>query len=209
VVDRRVTGGRRSTGQQLSAATDAPYLSIERDLVVMASDATRIGHFLRGQRLFPWHGPFLAGDRADEYAGLHATGAGRSALLNYIFFVRTFDLALGNRLCARPGTGRRIAIKSAEALEHMEKVDTLVVDKTGTLTEGKPKVTAIVPIAGLSESEILPLAASLERSSEHPLAAAIVTAARDRNASIQEPTDFASVRVAWWPRVRWGPRCRK
>src|ERR1035437_4195318 len=150
-------------------------------------------NFLRGQRLFPWHGPFLAGDRADEYAGLHATGAGRSALLNYIFFVRTFDLALGNRLCARPGTGRRIAIKPAEALEHMEKVDTLVVDKTGMLTEGKPRVTAIVPIAGLSESEILPLAASLERSSEHPLAAAIVTAARDRNASIQEPTDFASV----------------
>jgi len=91
------------------------------------------------------------------------------------------------------GAGAGVLIKSAEALEHMEKVDTLVVDKTGTLTEGKPKVTAIVPIAGLSESEILPLAASLERSSEHPLAAAIVTAARDRNASIQEPTDFASV----------------
>jgi Cu+-exporting ATPase len=86
-----------------------------------------------------------------------------------------------------------VLIKSAEALEHMEKVDTLVVDKTGTLTEGKPKVTAIVPAAGLSESEILPLAASLERSIEHPLAAAIVTAARDRNASIQEPTDFASI----------------
>ena len=91
------------------------------------------------------------------------------------------------------GAGAGVLIKSAEALERMEKVDTLVVDKTGTLTEGKPKVTAIVPAAGLSESEILPLAASLERSSEHPLAAAIVTAARDRNASIQEPTDFASV----------------
>ena len=91
------------------------------------------------------------------------------------------------------GAGAGVLIKSAEALEHMEKVDTLVVDKTGTLTEGKPKVTAIVPAAGLSESEVLPLAASLERSSEHPLAAAIVTAARDRNASIQEPTDFASV----------------
>jgi Cu+-exporting ATPase len=75
----------------------------------------------------------------------------------------------------------------------MEKVDTLVVDKTGTLTEGKPKVTAIIPAAGFSESEILPLAASLERSSEHPLAAAIVTAAQDRGASTQEPTDFASV----------------
>jgi Cu+-exporting ATPase len=91
------------------------------------------------------------------------------------------------------GAGVGVLIKSAEALERMEKVDTLVVDKTGTLTEGKPKVTAIVPAAGLSESEILPLAASLERSSEHPLAAAIVTAARDTNASIQEPTDFTSV----------------
>jgi len=91
------------------------------------------------------------------------------------------------------GAGAGVLIKSAEALERMEKVDTLVVDKTGTLTEGKPKVTAIVPTAGLSESEILSLAASLERSSEHPLAAAIVTAAQDRNAAIQEPTDFASV----------------
>ena len=75
----------------------------------------------------------------------------------------------------------------------MEKVNTLVVDKTGTLTEGKPKVTAIVPAAGLSESEILPLAASLERSSEHPLAAAIVAAAKDRELRSKEPTDFASV----------------
>jgi Cu+-exporting ATPase len=91
------------------------------------------------------------------------------------------------------GAGAGVLIKSAEALERMEKVDTLVVDKTGTLTEGKPKVITIVPAAGLSESEILPLAAGLERSSEHPLAAAIVTAARDRNTPIQEPTDFASV----------------
>jgi Cu+-exporting ATPase len=91
------------------------------------------------------------------------------------------------------GAGAGVLIKSAEALERMEKVNTLVVDKTGTLTEGKPEVTAIVAAAGLSQSEILTLAASLERSSEHPLAAAIVTAARNRNASIQEPTDFASV----------------
>lgn len=91
------------------------------------------------------------------------------------------------------GAGAGVLIKSAEALELMEKVDTLVVDKTGTLTEGKPKVTAIVAAAGLTESEILRLAASLERSSEHPLAVAIVTAARDRNASIQQASDFASV----------------
>ena len=91
------------------------------------------------------------------------------------------------------GAGAGVLIKSAEALERMEKVDTLVVDKTGTLTEGKPRVTAIVPSAGLSEPEILSLAASLERSSEHPLAAAIVIAARDRKASIQEVIDFESV----------------
>jgi len=91
------------------------------------------------------------------------------------------------------GAGAGVLIKSAEALELMEKVDTLVVDKTGTLTEGKPRVTAVVPAAGLTVSEILPLAASLERSSEHPLAAAIVAAARDNDASIQEAAEFASV----------------
>jgi Cu+-exporting ATPase len=91
------------------------------------------------------------------------------------------------------GAGAGVLIKSAEALERMEKVNTLVVDKTGTLTEGKPRVTAIVPATGLSEAEILPLAASLEKSSEHPLAAAIVMAAKDRGMATKEPTDFVSV----------------
>ena len=91
------------------------------------------------------------------------------------------------------GAGAGVLIKSAEALERMEKVNTLVVDKTGTLTEGKPKVTAIVPAAGLSEAQILPLAASLEKSSEHPLAAAIVIAAKNRGVEMEEPTDFISV----------------
>jgi Cu+-exporting ATPase len=84
-------------------------------------------------------------------------------------------------------------IKSAQALERLEKVDTLVVDKTGTLTEGKPRVTNIVPCAGLSESEVLSLAGGLEQSSEHPLAAAIVKAARDRNVSIQPASAFVSI----------------
>jgi P-type Cu+ transporter len=91
------------------------------------------------------------------------------------------------------GAGAGVLIKSAEALERMEKVNTLVVDKTGTLTEGKPRVTTIVPAAGLSEGEILPLAASLEKSSEHPLAAAIVMAANNRGVRTQEPTDFVSI----------------
>jgi Cu+-exporting ATPase len=75
----------------------------------------------------------------------------------------------------------------------MEKVDTLVVDKTGTLTEGRPKMIALVPAAGLSEADLMALAAGLEQSSEHPLAAAIVSAAKARNAAIQAATDFASI----------------
>jgi Cu+-exporting ATPase len=91
------------------------------------------------------------------------------------------------------GAGAGVLIKSAEALERMEKIDTLVVDKTGTLTEGKPRVTAVVPTEDLSEQDILPLAASLERSSEHPLAAAIVGAAKDHGLATEEPAEFESV----------------
>ena len=91
------------------------------------------------------------------------------------------------------GAGMGVLIKSADALERMEKVDTLVVDKTGTLTEGKPKVTGIVAAPGFSDAEILAWAASLERSSEHPLAAAIVAAAKVANAAIHDPTVFSSV----------------
>ena len=91
------------------------------------------------------------------------------------------------------GATAGILIKSAEALQRMEKVNTLVVDKTGTLTEGKPRVTSIVPVAGVAENDLLKLAASLERLSEHPLAAAIVAAAKAANVPIQDPADFASI----------------
>jgi Cu+-exporting ATPase len=85
-----------------------------------------------------------------------------------------------------------VLIKNAEALERMEKVDTLVVDKTGTLTEGKPKVTAIVTAPGFDEAELLRLAASLERASEHPLADAIVVAAQERNIALAKVLGFDS-----------------
>src|SRR5205085_7425637 len=81
---------------------------------------------------------------------------------------------------------------NAEALERMEKVDTLVVDKTGTLTEGKPKVVAVVPAAGFDEATILKLAASVERGSEHPLAAAIVAAAAERKLELAPVHGFDS-----------------
>ncbi len=91
------------------------------------------------------------------------------------------------------GAMEGVLIKSAEALELLEKVDTLVVDKTGTLTQGKPAVIAVRPAPGGTEAEVLALAASLEQSSEHPLAAAIVAAARERSLTLHKATEFASV----------------
>ena len=93
------------------------------------------------------------------------------------------------------GRGARagVLIKNAEALERLEKVDTLVVDKTGTLTEGKPRVVAVRPAPGVSEDELLKLAASLERMSEHPLAAAILRAAADRGLPLARVDGFDSV----------------
>jgi len=105
-------------------------------------------------------------------------------------------LGLATPMSIMVGVGRGaqagVLIKNAEALERMEKIDTLVVDKTGTLTEGKPKVVSIVAAAGFQESEILRLAASVERASEHPLADAIVRAARKRNLDLSKVDEFLS-----------------
>jgi Cu+-exporting ATPase len=95
------------------------------------------------------------------------------------------------------GTGRGatagVLVKNAEVLEILEKVDTLVVDKTGTLTEGKPRLSAVLPVEGRDETEFLRLAASLERHSEHPLAMAIVQGAQQRGQELSEPEDFQSL----------------
>ncbi len=103
-------------------------------------------------------------------------------------------LATPMSIMAGIGRGARagVLIKSAEALERFEKVDTLVLDKTGTLTEGKPAVVAIHVVANQDEAEVLRLAASLENRSEHPLAHAIVAAANARSLSLEEPTEFDS-----------------
>ena len=90
------------------------------------------------------------------------------------------------------GASMGVLIKNAEALERMEKVDTLVVDKTGTLTEGKPSVTQIVPAEGFTADELLRIAAGVERASEHPLALAIVTKAEESGTPIPEVSDFDS-----------------
>jgi len=105
-------------------------------------------------------------------------------------------LGLATPMSIMVGVGRGaeagVLIKNAEALERLERVDTLVVDKTGTLTEGKPAVTAVVSAPGFDEAAILRFAASVERASEHPLAAAIVAAAEARNIPLLTANDFDS-----------------
>jgi len=105
-------------------------------------------------------------------------------------------LGLATPIAIMVGTGKGatagVLIKNAEALEILEKVDTLVLDKTGTLTEGKPRVTSVVTTPGADESEVLRLAASLEQGSEHPLAAALIAAAKDRGLAFAESREFRS-----------------
>jgi P-type Cu+ transporter len=103
-------------------------------------------------------------------------------------------LGLATPMSIMVGTGRGAAagvlVKSAEALQAFEKVDTLLIDKTGTLTEGKPKLVAIETVGEMPEDELLALTAAVEARSEHPLAHAIVTAAKERNLTLGEPEDF-------------------
>ncbi|MGB8397040.1 MAG: heavy metal translocating P-type ATPase [Pseudolabrys sp.] len=105
-------------------------------------------------------------------------------------------LGLATPMSIMLGVGRGaqagVLIKNAEALERMEKIDTLVIDKTGTLTEGRPKVASVLPAPGFDEAQVLKLAASVERGSEHPLAAAIVAAAAERKLELATASDFDS-----------------
>ena len=105
-------------------------------------------------------------------------------------------LGLATPMSVMVGVGKGatagVLIKNAEALERFEKIDTLVVDKTGTLTEGKPQVIAAVAAAGFEETDLVSAAASVERASEHPLAAAILASARERGGDIQEVREFRS-----------------
>jgi len=106
-------------------------------------------------------------------------------------------LGLATPMSIMVGTGKGatmgVLIKNAEALETMEKIDVLVVDKTGTLTEGKPKLVSVLAVQNFTEDDVLQLAASLERASEHPLAEAIVQGANERNVSLLPTNEFESI----------------
>ncbi|GAA4644034.1 heavy metal translocating P-type ATPase [Pontixanthobacter gangjinensis] len=106
-------------------------------------------------------------------------------------------LGLATPMSVMTATGRGaqagVLIKNAEALERFEKIDTLIVDKTGTLTEGKPKLVAVLPEEGFTQNDVLRLAAALEKGSEHPLAEAIVKGAEDRNIVLENALDFEAI----------------
>jgi len=106
-------------------------------------------------------------------------------------------LGLATPIAIMVGTGRGaqagVLVRNAEALEILEKVDTLVIDKTGTLTEGKPKVETVVAAAGEQEDELVRLAATLEQGSEHPLGAAVIAAARERGLKLSPSEKFESI----------------
>ena len=126
-----------------------------------------------------------------------ALAHGLVAAVSVLIIACPCALGLATPMSIQVGLGKGatvgVLIRSAEALERMERVDTLLVDKTGTLTMGKPRVTRIMPAERLAEADVLRLAACLERSSEHPLAAAIVASAQERGLPVEEPADFQSV----------------
>lgn len=125
-----------------------------------------------------------------------AMGYALIAAVSVLIIACPCALGLATPMSIMVGVGRGategVLIKNAEALERMEKVDTIVIDKTGTLTEGRPRVTAIRAAGNIDENELLRLAASLEQGSEHPLAAAIVAAAKERSIALIKATDFDS-----------------
>lgn len=130
------------------------------------------------------------------YGPSPAFSYGLIAAVSVLIIACPCALGLATPMSIMVGVGKGaqagVLIKNAEALERMEKVDTLVIDKTGTLTEGKPTVTKIVSADGFNEDELLALAASLEQGSEHPLAHAIVMAAKDKGLSLTAVDDFDS-----------------
>ena len=126
-----------------------------------------------------------------------AMSYGLIAAVSVLIIACPCALGLATPMSLSVGIGRGasagVLIRSAEALEVLERVDTLVVDKTGTLTEGKPRLTSIVPAPGVAEDTVLAVAAGLERSSEHHIAAAVVTAAKERGVAPREVTGFTSI----------------
>ncbi len=202
--DTVIGGTLNQTGALVIAETRVGRETMLARIVQMVAEAqhSRAPIQRMADRVAGWFVPAVIGVAVLAFAGWGIWGPeprfayGLVAAVAVLIIACPCALGLATPMSIMVGVGRGaglgVLIKNAEALEHMEKVDTLVVDKTGTLTEGHPAVTAIVAAQGYSEDELLRLAAAVEQSSEHPLALAIVAAARARNIALPRVSEFDS-----------------
>lgn len=199
-----ISGTLNQTGSFVMRAEKIGRETMLARIVQMVADAQRSRAPIQrlADRVAAWFVPLVIGVALFAFAAWMVFGPeprfsfALVAAVAVLIIACPCALGLATPMSIMVGVGRGaragVLIKNAEALERMERVNTLVVDKTGTLTEGKPKVTTIVPAPGLDETELLRLAASVERASEHPLATAIVAAATERKISLAEVTEFDS-----------------
>jgi Cu+-exporting ATPase len=199
-----VAGSLNKTGSFVMRAERVGAETLLARIVQMVAEAQRSRAPIQrmADRVSGWFVPAVMVVAALAFAGWASLGPeprfayALAAAVSVLIIACPCALGLATPMSIMVGVGRGaqagVLIRNAEALERFGKVDTLVVDKTGTLTEGRPAVVAVVPLGGWDEAELLRLAASLERASEHPLADAIVRAAKDRAMPLAEPSAFDS-----------------
>jgi Cu+-exporting ATPase len=201
----RVTGGTvNGTGSVVMRAERVGGDTLLSQIVRMVSDAQRSRAPIQklADRTAAWFVPAVVLVAVLAFASWSVWGPEPRLALALVSAVAVLIIAcpcalgLATPMAIMVGTGRGaqagVLIKNAEALERLEHVDTVIVDKTGTLTEGKPKLTQMISAGTLPEQDVLRLAAGLEQGSEHPLAAAIVTGARGRNITVPQASEFES-----------------
>ncbi|MGJ5117827.1 heavy metal translocating P-type ATPase [Bradyrhizobium oligotrophicum] len=200
--ERVIAGTLNQTGSFVMRADKVGRETLLSQIVQMVADAQRSRAPIQrlADQVAGWFVPMVIAAAIAAFVAWYAFGPeprfafGLVAAVSVLIIACPCALGLATPMSIMVGVGRGaqagVLIKSAEALERMEKVDTLVVDKTGTLTEGKPKVTSIVTAQGFDEAEALRLAASVERASEHPLAEAIVRHASERNIKLTDVKNF-------------------
>jgi Cu+-exporting ATPase len=202
VGDRVVGGTINQSGAFVMRADRVGRDTVLAQIVAMAAKAQRSRAPVQrlADRASGWFAPLVVAVAVLAFAAWATFGPeprlayGLVAAVSVLIVACPCALGLATPMSIMVGVGRGaqsgVLIKNAEALERLEKVDTLVVDKTGTLTEGKPRVVAIRCTPGFAPDDVLRLAASLERSSEHPLAAAVVAAAEEKGLALAEAADF-------------------
>ncbi len=206
MVGDRVTGGTiNQTGSFLMTAEKVGADTVLSRIVEMVAQAQRSRAPIQGiaDKVANWFVPAVIGAAVVTFiiwAFFGPEPRFAHAIVNAVavlIIACPCALGLATPMSIMVGVGRGahagILIKEAESMERLEKVDTLVVDKTGTLTEGKPQLTSVVASNSLDESQLLAVAASVEQQSEHPLAAAIVHGARDRQVTLPKVTNFQSI----------------